>query len=100
MLRADLRTLEQLKNKKKEEVEKIDVQIEEHDKKVFRQKIKRSAKRYNMIQTARVLQVSRGTLYYWIKKGRIRPKRDYRGYPVFTVLDIEVIIKWKNKIQF
>lgn len=98
MLKADLRTLERLKDKKTEEEEKIDAQIDKCDKKIFRRKIKRSAKRYNMTQTAKILEVSRGTLYYWVKKGWIKPKRDHRSYPVFTTLDIEEIIKWKNKL--
>jgi len=98
-LRADLRTLERLKNKKAEKEERIDAQIEKCDKKIFKRKIKRSAKRYNMVQTAKILEVSRGTLYYWIKKGWFKPKRDYRGYPIFTTLDIENIIGWRNKID-
>ncbi|MBI5874159.1 MAG: MerR family transcriptional regulator [Candidatus Omnitrophica bacterium] len=52
-----------------------------------------------MTQAARILGVHRETLYYWIKKGWIKPKRDYRNYPVFTVLDIEELIKWKNTIK-
>ena len=65
----------------------------------FRKCNKRSAKRYNMTQTARILGVHRETLYYWIKKGWLKPKRDYRNYPVFTVLDIEELIQWKNTIK-
>lgn len=53
-----------------------------------------------MTQAAKVLGVHRETLYYWIKKGRIKPKRDHRGYPVFTSIDIENLIKWKNTIEF
>lgn len=98
-MKADLRTLERLKDKKAEKEEKIDAQIEEYDKRIFRRKTERSVKRYNMIQTARILKVSRGTLYYWIKKGWIKPRHDYRGYPIFTTLDIENIIKWRNKID-
>lgn len=98
LLKADLRTLERLKDKKAEKEEKIDAHVEECDKKIFKRKIKRSIKRYNMVQTAIILGVSRCTLYYWIKKGWIKPKRDYRGYPVFTTLDIEKIIKRKNQI--
>ncbi|MDD5015813.1 MAG: MerR family transcriptional regulator, partial [Atribacterota bacterium] len=97
LLRVDLRTLERLKNKKEEKQENMDSQIDKNDKKIFKKRIKRSIKRYNMVQTARILQVSRGTLYYWIKKGWIKPKRDHKGYPVFTTIDIENIIKWKNK---
>jgi len=99
LLRVDLRTLERLKNKKTEKEEKINAQIEECDKKIFRRCAKRSSKIYNMTQAAKVLGVHRETLYYWIKKGWLKPKRDYRNYPVFTVLDIEKLIKWKNTLK-
>ncbi len=52
-------------------------------------------KRYNITQAAKELGVARQTLYYWIKKGWIKPKRDYRNYPVFTQKDIAEIKKWK-----
>ncbi|MBU1366832.1 MAG: helix-turn-helix domain-containing protein [Candidatus Omnitrophica bacterium] len=41
----------------------------ECDKKVFRRQNKRSDKKYNMTQAAKILGVHRETLYYWIKKG-------------------------------
>jgi DNA-binding NtrC family response regulator len=91
--------LEKKAEKKLQKEQIIDSQIEECDRKIFRRHTKRSAKRYNMTQTAKILGVHRETLYYWIKKGWIRPKRDYRDYPVFTVLDIENLIKWKNTIK-
>ena len=96
---ARKRSLEKEAGKKLQKEQLIDTQIEECDKKIFRRQIKRSDKRYNMTQTARILDVHRETLYYWIKKGWLKPKRDYRNYPVFTVLDIEELIKWKNTIK-
>jgi transcriptional regulator with PAS, ATPase and Fis domain len=78
---------------------KIKAQIQECDKKIFRNKLRRSEKVYNLIQTATILGVHRQTIYYWIKKGWLKPKRDYRNYPIFTVLDIENIIKWRNTIK-
>jgi len=93
------RHLEEQKEKKLQKEQVINSQIEECDKKGFHKCTKRSAKRYNMTQTARILGVHRETLYYWIKKGWIKPKRDYCNYPVFTVLDIEELIKWKNTIK-
>jgi len=54
---------------------------------------------FNVTQTASILDVHRQTIYYWIKKRWINPKRDYKGYPVFTVLDIENIIKWRKTIK-
>lgn len=85
---------------KKLEKEKIlESQIDETDKKIFRKYVKRSDRKYNLMQTAGILGVHRQTLYYWIKKGWLKPKRDYRNYPVFTVLDIENLIKWRNTIK-
>ncbi len=94
-----MQRLDELLNKKSDKEQKIDKEIEECDKKIFRRCIKRSAKIYNMTQAAKVLGVHRETLYYWIKKGWIQPRRDYRNYPVFTVLDIEKLIKWENTIK-
>ncbi|MEW6075355.1 MAG: helix-turn-helix domain-containing protein [Candidatus Omnitrophota bacterium] len=53
--------------------------------------MKRSDKTYNIIQTAALLGVHRQTLYYWIKKGWVKPRRDYKNYPIFTVLDIKTL---------
>ncbi len=97
---ADKRRLAQLLDVREQQKQVIESQIKECDKKVFRKAVNRSTKRYNLTQTARVLGVHRETLYYWIKKGWIKPKRDYRNYPVFTVLDIEKLIEWKNTIKF
>lgn len=99
MYEADKRRLAQLLGAKEQQKQVIESQIEKCDKKVFRKSAKRSTKRYNLTQTARVVGVHRETLYYWIKKGWIKPKRDYRNYPVFTVLDIESMMKWKNRIK-
>ena len=85
--------------KKLEKEELLETQIDENDKKIFRKYIKRSDRKYNLTQTAGILGVHRQTLYYWIKKGWVKPKRDYRNYPVFTALDIENLIKWRNTIK-
>jgi len=87
-------------NAKLEKEKKLDSQIDKADKKLFRKRINRSDKIYNMMQTAAILGVHRQTLYYWIRKGWIKPKRDIRNYPVYTVLDIENIIKWKKSIKY
>ena len=89
----------QLDTKLKKE-KKLESQIDETDKKIFRKCIKRSDRIYNMTQAAVILGVHRQTLYYWIRKGWIKPKRDHRNYPVYTVLDIENMIKWKNSIKY
>ena len=99
LLKADLLTLERLNEKKSKKEQEIDSQIKESDKRIFRKCLKRSAKRYNITQAARILGVHRETIYYWIKKGWVKPGRDYRNYPVFTVLDIERLIEWRNTIH-
>ena len=54
---------------------------------------------YNMTELAEKLGVPRQTIYYWIEKGWVRPRRDYRNYPVFTEGDVENIQKWKGSIR-
>lgn len=56
-------------------------------------------KKYNVSQLAQELGIARQTLYYWIQKEWIKPKRDYRNYPVFTAKDVEKIKKWRNKLN-
>lgn len=85
--------------KKRQKEAKIRTQIDECDKKIFKKQRKRLDKFYNITQTAFILSVHRQSIYYWIKKGWIDPKRDYRNYPVFTVLDIEKLIEWRNALK-
>ena len=54
---------------------------------------------YNMTELAEKLNISRQAIYKWIKKGWIKPKRDYRDYPVFTEEEVKKIIKWKATIK-
>jgi DNA-binding transcriptional MerR regulator len=56
-------------------------------------------KRFNISQAAKEIGIARQTLYYWIKKGWVKPKRDYRNYPVFTEKDIGKIKEWKIKLN-
>ena len=56
-------------------------------------------KRYNLSQAAKELGITRQGLYYWIKKGWVKPRRDYRNYPVFTVEDIKRIMDWKKRLK-
>jgi DNA-binding transcriptional MerR regulator len=51
-----------------------------------------------MREAAKELGVTRQTLYYWIKKEWIKPKRDYRNFPVFTDKDLKQIKEWKDKL--
>jgi len=54
---------------------------------------------YNMTELAERLNVTRQAIYKWIKKGWVKPKRDYRNYPVFTREDVLNILKWKNTLK-
>lgn len=96
---ASIRSLDKLLNKKKEREEQVNLILDEPDKKIIRKAKKRRLKRYNLSQTAKILNVPRQTLYYWMKKGWVKPWRDCRRYPIFTVFDIEKIIRWRNTIK-
>ena len=61
--------------------------------------VKKEQKIYNMTELAEQLKVTRQAIYKWIEKGWIKPKRDYKNYPVFTEDSVDEIIKWKNKIK-
>lgn len=56
-------------------------------------------KRYNLSQAAKELGITRQGLYYWIEKGWVKPKRDYRKYPVFTEDDLNKIKEWRNRLE-
>ncbi|MDP8253879.1 MAG: MerR family transcriptional regulator [Candidatus Kaelpia aquatica] len=96
---ADQKYFEYLWNKKKQEEKEVDQIINHLDKKIIRRAKKREVKCYNLTQVAKIIRVSRQGLYYWITKGLVKPRRDCRNYPVFTVFDIKKIIKWRNSIK-
>ncbi|MCX5784123.1 MAG: MerR family transcriptional regulator [Elusimicrobia bacterium] len=56
-------------------------------------------KRYNMVEAAKQLGVTRQTIYYWMKKGWVKPSRDYRDFPIFTETDLKKLKKWKETIK-
>ena len=56
-------------------------------------------KTYNMKETARKLGVHRQTMLAWVRKGWIKPKRDYRNWPVFTDDCIAEIKKWRSTLK-
>ena len=99
LIEAGKKRLEKLTSKKQEREEQVNQILDEPDKKIIREAEKRKLKRYSLSQTAKILNVPRQTLYYWIKKGWVKPRRDCRCYPVFTVFDMEEIIKWRNTIK-
>ena len=55
-------------------------------------------KRYTLSEAAKKLGLTRQGLYYWIRKGWVRAKRDYRNYPVFTDEDIQKIKEWQSTL--
>ena len=57
------------------------------------------SKVYNIPETAEILNVHERTVRYWIRKGWIKPKKDYRNYPVFTDSDIKKIEKWRSTLK-
>ena len=57
------------------------------------------SKRYNLSEVAKELDLTRQGLYYWIKKGWVAPKRDYKGHPVFTEMDLKKIKEWKEILE-
>lgn len=75
LFEADRKRLERLLNEKLENEQCIDDQIDESYKKRFQKINRRSNKRYNLTQTARILRVHRQTIYYWIKKKWLKPKK-------------------------
>ena len=54
---------------------------------------------YNVFRTAELLGVHERTVRYWIRKEWVKPRRDYRNYPVFTDEDIVKIEKWRKTLK-
>ena len=50
-------------------------------------------------EAAKELGLTRQGLYYWIKKGWVTPKRDYKGHPVFTKDDLRKINHWRDTLS-
>jgi DNA-binding transcriptional MerR regulator len=96
---ADRRILDELLGRRAERKAEFDNRIKKCDRKIIERKITRSNRKYNLTQVAHLLKVHRQTLYYWITKGWLKPKRDSRNYPVCTVLDIENLLKWRNSVK-
>jgi len=63
------------------------------------QVMKFNKRRYSTPQVAKKLGVHEQTIRYWTRKGWIKPKRDYRNYPIFTDEDINNIKEWMNRID-
>jgi len=91
--------LERLLREKAEQHEQVEQILAVPDRRIVHRRQRRRLQRYNLTQTAKILQVTRQGLYYWMKQGWVKARRDYRGYPVFTVFDIEQIMKWQDGLS-
>jgi len=65
----------------------------------LRQPASNGMKKYTMTETAKILGVHRQTMIHWVRKGRIKPKRDYKNWPVFTDKCIEKIKVWRETLK-
>ncbi|MBI2173794.1 MAG: MerR family transcriptional regulator, partial [Candidatus Omnitrophica bacterium] len=91
--------LEQLLQKKAQQRQEVEQILAVPDRKIVHRRQRRRLQHYNLTQAAKILQVTRQGLYYWMKKGWVKARRDHRGYPVFTVFDIEQIMKWRDGLS-
>ena len=99
LARVAQRYSDEVNNKKKDREEQVNQILDQPDKKIIQRAERRKLKCYNLSQTAMILNVPRQSLYYWIKKGWVTPRHDYRSYPIFTVFDIERIMKWRHTVS-
>ena len=54
---------------------------------------------YNLAEIARIVKVTRQTIYNWIHTGIIKdPDRNFRGYRVFDDTDLKRLLDHKNKL--
>lgn len=54
---------------------------------------------YGVSETAKELGVHRQSVNYWLKKGWVKAKLDYRNRRVFTEKDLNKIKKWRNTLR-
>ena len=99
LLEADQRYLEKLLQEKAQQRQEVEQILAVPDRTVMHRRQRRRLQRYNLTQAAKILQVTRQGLYYWMKKGWVKARRDHRGYPVFTVFDIDQIMKWRDGLS-
>ncbi len=99
LIAADRKYLHELLQKKEQRRKEVERILAAPDRPIVQRRQRRRLPRYNLTQAAKILQVTRQGLYYWMKKGWVKARRDYRGYPVFTVFDIEQIMKWRNGLS-
>ncbi len=54
---------------------------------------------YGVSETAKALGVHRQSVNYWLKKGWVKAKLDYRNRRVFTEKDLDKIQKWRKTLR-
>ena len=99
LIAADRKYLHELLQKKAKQRQEVERILAGQDRTIVQRRQRRRLHRYNLTQAAQILQVTRQGLYYWMKKGWVKARRDHRGYPVFTVFDIEQIMKWRDELR-
>ena len=99
LIAADRKYLHELLQKKEQQRQEVKQILAGVDRAIVQRRQRRRLQRYNLTQTAKILQVTRQGLYYWMKKGWVKARRDHRGYQVFTVFDIEQIMKWRDGLS-
>ena len=99
LIAADRKYLHELLQKKAKQRQEIEQILADPDRTIVERRQRRRLKRYNLTQAAKIFQMTRQGLYYWMKKGWVKARRDHRGYPVFTVFDIEQIMKWRDGLS-
>ena len=65
----------------------------------LRQPASNGMKTYSMTETAKKLGVHRQTMINWIRRGWVKPKRDYKDWPVFTDECIAKIKEWRDTLK-
>ena len=91
--------LERLLRERAQRCEKAEQILAVPDRTVVHRRQRRRLQRYNLTQAAKILQITGHGPYYWMKRGWVKARRDHRGYPVFTVFDIEQIMKWRDGLS-
>lgn len=99
LIEADRKYLHKLLQKKEQRRQEVEQILAVPDRTIVHRRQRRRLRRYNLTQAAKILQVTRQGLYYWMEKGWVKTRRDHRGYPVFTVFDIEQIMKWRDGLS-
>lgn len=53
---------------------------------------------YSTVEAAKAAGISKATLLRWLKNGDVRePKRDRRGWRIFSEIEVEEIQAWAHR---